>query len=34
MAVTANRGGQINHPEIRTTAPGEPVLDHTHDQDD
>jgi len=33
FAVTANRGAQINHPEIRNTAPGEPVLDHTHDND-
>lgn len=34
FAITANRGGQINHPEIRTTAPGEPLLDHTHEHDD
>lgn len=33
MAVTANRGGQINHPEIRSTSTGEPVLDHTHEDD-
>ena len=33
FAVTANRGAQINHPEIRNTASGEPVLDHTPDND-
>lgn len=35
MAVTANRGGQINHPEIRTTAAdGTGTGTHQEDDDD
>jgi len=30
MAVTANRGGQINHPEIRSAASSEAATDRDH----